>query len=530
MSCKAAFTALLIALALPAAAQVDSEGMSDLSAWGERYLETGETEFPPNLWSGSDDETLLKLLKSTTAGNLSSAERTLMRRVILSPTRKPTGDRAEDLLAERARLMLELGEARAAAALAPRLQQDARGLDAETLAVDLDMAVGKEASACARLSEPVPEGTYWLKLRAVCAVLAENYSGAELAVEVASAQGLDDDWFVEAIFAAAGDGPKPPNARFDTGLNIALSSKVDLDTSRITLAGSRPDLAAAAARRPGVPADLRARFAQLAGEAGLVPAAERREILQERLAAPDYKPSSSIEQALVALAAPEATVADKAAELDRVLAAHRKGDLNAYRAVADLFLSDIKALPRASDSAPFALQMARAALAADQPKLARSWLSATDYEGVAAPDPFDLALLEALQLIAGGENSGASQRAIQGRLIAASESDAQKAYAANILTLLTGFDMPLTTDARAFLRGQSAEGRRLDPYMLVTLNAASRSGAIGETALLTLAETKGTPDKIASVDLAYLIKALRQIKAEDVAVELALEASGFWKD
>ena len=108
------------------------------------------------------------------------------------------------------------------------------------------MASGNEASACQRLSGPVPEGTYWLKLRAVCAVLQENYSGAELAVEFASAQGLNDPWFIEAIFAASGDVPNPPNARFDTGLNIALSSKANLDTSRVTLSASRPDLAAAA--------------------------------------------------------------------------------------------------------------------------------------------------------------------------------------------------------------------------------------------------------------------------------------------
>jgi len=174
MSFKAVCTALLAAIALPAGAQVASEGMGDLDAWGARYLETGETEFSTNLWSGSDDETLLSLLKATQTSSLTPAERTLLRRVVLSPTRKPTGNRAEALLAERARLMLELGEAKAAAALAPRLKQSARGLDAETIAVDLDMASGNEASACGRLSGPVPEGNYWLKLRAVCAVLQEN--------------------------------------------------------------------------------------------------------------------------------------------------------------------------------------------------------------------------------------------------------------------------------------------------------------------------------------------------------------------
>lgn len=54
----------LMMIALPATAQVSSEGMGELDAWGSRYLETGEKEFPPRLWSGSDDEVLLRLMKS----------------------------------------------------------------------------------------------------------------------------------------------------------------------------------------------------------------------------------------------------------------------------------------------------------------------------------------------------------------------------------------------------------------------------------------------------------------------------------
>ena len=156
------------ALAQVDLAQVEDEGMGELNAWGQRYLDIGEKEFPINLWRGSDDDTLLALLQSVRTAELTPAERSLLRRAVLSPATQPRGAQAEALLAERARLMLELGEARAAAALAPKLKQDPRGLDAETLAVDLDMASGQEASACATLAGPVKEGVYWLKLRAVC--------------------------------------------------------------------------------------------------------------------------------------------------------------------------------------------------------------------------------------------------------------------------------------------------------------------------------------------------------------------------
>ena len=134
--------------------------------------------------------------------DLSPAERRLLRRAVLSPATRPVGAKAEALLAERARLMLELGEERAAADLVPHLQEETLGLDAETLAVDLDMASGQELSACSQLDGPVRDGGYWLKLRAVCAVLQDNVAGAQIAIEVAEIQGVMDEWTVAAIFAA----------------------------------------------------------------------------------------------------------------------------------------------------------------------------------------------------------------------------------------------------------------------------------------------------------------------------------------
>ncbi len=518
-----------IALSVPASAQVDSEGMGDLDAWGTRYLDRAEKEFPTRLWSGSDDEVLLGLMKSIHTSHLTPAERMLLRRVVLSPTRKPTGQSAEALLAERARLMLELGEAKAAAALAPRLKQNARGLDAETIAVDLDMASGREASACQRVSGPAPEGEYWLKLRAACAVLQENYSGAELAVEFASAQGLRDAWFIEAIFAASGDVPNPPNARFDTGLNIALSAKANLDTSRITLSTSRPGLAAAAASHPGVSPELRTRFAEIAAETGLISAETRRQILIERLDQEDFTASSMIEQALQTMTDPGATTAQKAERLNAVLSSVSSAGIARYAGTARLFMPDLKGLPKVRETAPYALNFARAALATGNGKLAREWLNASEFEGIDPPPPFEVAVLEALDMIAGGDRSAPSQRAVQTRLLEAASSSAQKQTAARILTLWTGLDLLLEQDARALMVEQSDTAERIDAYTLLAIGSAARAGAIGEAALMVLTETKGKPGDLASADLAALIAILRSIGAEDVAAGLALEASEFWQ-
>ena len=151
MFSRAALAAIMLAaagLSTAAQAQIEADSMDDLNAWGQRYLSSNESEFPSSLWRNSDDDTLLLLLQSVRTSELSPAERQLLRQTILSPATRPRGAQAEALLAERARLMLELGEARAAAALVPHLKQDARGLDAETLAVDLDMTEASLAARC----------------------------------------------------------------------------------------------------------------------------------------------------------------------------------------------------------------------------------------------------------------------------------------------------------------------------------------------------------------------------------------------
>ena len=532
MFSKLAIVAAILGLciSLPSSAQVESEGMGDLSAWGTRYLSSDEKEFPSQLWRGSDDEVLLDLMKTVRTSRLTPAERRLLRRVVLSPAERPRGDNAEALLAERARLMLELGEARAAAALAPRLESQARGLDVETIAVDLDMASGRENAACRRIQGGIPEGEYWLKLRVVCAILVENYAAAELSAEFATAQGVNDPWFLEAVFAASGEVPNPPFARFDSGLNIALSTKANLDTSRMTLSASRPDLAAAAAQRPGISPELSARFAQIAGDLDLISAADRRKILLKRIEADENGAASALERALVAQTDLEIEIEEKARRLRSVLSSVSRADMARFGGTAKVLLPDLRRLERNPETAQYALTFAKAALAAGDGKLARRWLSALDFEGAPETNPYDIAYLEALDLVAGGDNSAASQTAIQKRLLEATKSAAQKKETAELLTLWTGFGYRLGPEARRLVAVTNSAGKRLSPGNLIAIQSAARAKATGETALLILQQTKGDPSKVSPADTAALIAALIKIDARDIAQELALEATEFWKD
>lgn len=530
MFSRTALAAVLFAgLGLTASAQVESDSLGDLSAWGQRYLSSNETEFPIDLWHKSDDDTLLLLLQSVQTTALSPAERELLRRTVLSPATPPRGIKSEDILAERARLMLELGEARAAAALVPQLKQDEDGPDAETLAVDLEMASGQEATACSRLDGSVNQGDYWLKLRAVCAILQDNISGAQLAIEFAAAQGVTDEWMVEAIFAAAGDTPNPPGARFDSGLNIALSAKAVLDLSSITIAEDRPGLAAAAAQRPGIPADLRARFAEQASELDLLDPEIRRNILLARLDDPDYAPSTLLEQALKDLNDPLSLDEQRAVGLAAVLQTAARSDLRQYRSTAQLFLTDLRRLPQNPTTAEFALDYARAALMAGDRELAQSWMTTLNFEGAPQPDPYLLALLDAVDIIVGGDRSQASLRAVEKRLVNTADTAQRESQAVRVFTLWTGLGLPLSPIARDFVSQTADRGIRLPEGQLTSLRAAAQSGAIGETALMVLALTNGQASEIADPDLANLLSILISIDAETVAQNLAMETIGYWK-
>lgn len=365
----------MLLVGLPSAqGQIASEGMDDISAWGERYLSSSEPDFPSNLWSNSTPEILLPLLQSMDTGTLTPTERSLLRRIILSPAQPITGPEADLLLTERARLMLDLGEAEAAAALAPRLEQAALGLEAEALAVDLDLARGKNASACARLEQPVSDRLYWLQLRAVCAVLRDNFAGAALAIEVASTNGLDDDWFIEAVFGAAGATMSAPPARFDSGLSIALSLEADLDPSALDPGTIRTDLAAALAERPDLEPDLRLHFADRAYEAGLLPPEQLRALIDARVAQADLTSETDRDRVFKHLLDPLTTDLQRARLLSDYLTASGQAGLNSFVRAADLVAPDLAALPRNDQTSMFVPVFARSALALGDPAGAQAWL------------------------------------------------------------------------------------------------------------------------------------------------------------
>ena len=223
-----AAAALIGSVALTAEAQIEDSGLDLVNPWGMSFLEAGEPSLSTDMWSASDADDLLPLMRDVRTHGLTPAERTLMRRMALSPAAPPPGAQEPALRAERARIMYELGEAEAAASLMARLETPPPGLDADEIVADLTRALGNEATACNMLDDPDRMTGYWAKLRAVCAALRGNTAGAELAIEMALQQDAVDSWLLSAVFAASGELPEPPEADFSSGLNLAISAEAGL--------------------------------------------------------------------------------------------------------------------------------------------------------------------------------------------------------------------------------------------------------------------------------------------------------------
>lgn len=512
-----------------AAAQVEEGGLDFVDPFGVGYLEAGEPAMPTNMWKASRTEDLLPLIREVRTRALTPAERMLLRRVVLSPAARPEGEAAGEVLAERARILYELGEADAAADLLGRLETNPPGLNAEELSVDLQLALGNHATACQALAEPGRTGPFWVKLRAVCAVLNEESSAAELAVELLASQGVEDDWFADAVFAASLDDPGEVPARFDSGLNLTLSSEAGLQPPDDAITASRPDLAAAIARRDTLALNVRVPAAGVAAEAGLMDADAHRALYAELVSQDEYQPVSAIGVAVLALQNDTSEPLEKARKLAMALTASG-GNPARFAAAARLFAADLETVEMTPETARYAPVFARAALAAGDLEAAAGWLESAAMEGAPEPDPFELAFLDALLILAGAERPADDVRRVGERLSAEAETEAQQARAARLFALWTARSIPPPAAARALMAGIEREnGARETPWRMLAVRAAAEADAAGEVVVATLSLTQGDPTRIAAGDTLALLDALAQIDAGDAAALLALEATGYWK-
>nr|WP_321439501.1 hypothetical protein [uncultured Hyphomonas sp.] len=579
-------------LSCPAHAQIEDSWLEQVDPWGISYLKDDEPALRTRMWRGARGEDLLALMQEARTKGLSPAEQMLMRRLALSAGQAPEGEDSDALLAERARIAFELGEAAAAAGQFAELESP----DAAAMAADLNLVLGNEATACGELNAPGLEGDYWPKLRAVCAALAGNTSGAELAMEMAQAQGVKDSWLSAAIFAMSGVAPKPPKAKFDSGIGFVMSNRAFLEVTPDAVPQDRADIAAAMARRKLTPPDVRVKAAQIAAEAGLIDREEFRIAYNSALAADGFNPRTLLSEAKFADADGARSDAETA---EAIAAALEEAQQNPARfaATASLLRDGMARLPLGPDTEDKALLFARASIAAGEPEEALRWVTppepepepepvvpepavpsalledigpapeddpALDIEGTTGPDEtgdltdaateeedpgaeedalppepepvpdppsFDAAWIGALVILSDPDASKSAIRTAADDLIAAAQVEGKTEAAARIFALWTAAGTAPPSEARTFLSLESPVNEASSaPGDAIAVWAAARSGTAAEVVLRTVSLTNGDASELGLADITLILAALEDIGAGDAARQLALEATGYWKE
>jgi hypothetical protein len=518
--------ALAAVFSSPALAQsVRAQSLGDLGLWG--VAPAGAAEAPPALWTGADPRLLALAFDRIGAPPKSPALQGLARRLATVAAEAPPGG-AQDAGSARRRFALAARVARPDDAADMALRAPRLDLDPELsqIAVDAAFAADRIEPACrvvqalAGRIEP-----YWLQARAACFALRGEGLAADLAADLARAQGVTDPWFFAAIAAKTGAAPKAPaTGQYGTGLAIALSRALKLVPAREADAGLSAAALVALARLSDLPAPIRAAYADRAAALGALDVAEHARILDDALAqaeaaaaaaAPPPAPAPApvatptlTQPGAVAASAPPAPpppppprlgsptlelrrtlrdtpdAAGKAIALARILGRDRTTAQRA--AAARLYAADIAQAVGAPPDGDAALRLAEAALLAGDGRPAQI---ARDTGAARGLQPAEIAALDLLLVAAGGPAPvQIFDTALARRIDLAPTGDAAGRMVAREVLIASAAGAPAASGVRLAIlaRGLPATGVRPSAAVMALIDLARARSAHGEAAMLAL--------------------------------------------
>ncbi len=556
-----ASTVLALA-ALPAEAQsVRTQTLGDLGLWG--VAPAGAPEAPPAQWSGADPRLLALSFDRIGAPPKSPALQGLARRLATVAAEAPPGG-AQDAASARRRFAFAARVARPddaadMALRAPRLDLDP---DLSQIAADAAFAADRIEPAC-RVVQALAGRTepYWLQARAACFALRGEAAAADLAADLARAQGVTDPWFFAAVAAKTGAAPKgPATGQYGSGLAIALSRALKLTPAREADAGLSSAALVALARLSDLPAPARAVYADRAAALGAIDVTEHARILDAALAqaeaeaaaaapplsppppaaAPPFAPpglapalppppppppprlgSPTLELRRTLRDTPDA--AGKAAALARVLGRDRSTAQRA--ATARLYAADIAQAVGAPPDGEAAVRLAEAALLAGDGRPAQIARETGAARGL---QPADIAALDLLLVAAGGPAPASLfDSALARRIDLAPAGDAGGRLVAREVLIASAAGAPAASGVRLAIlaRGLPAGGARPSGAVMSLIDLARARSAHGEAAMLSLlAASDIEPGALDGEAAASIIAALVQGGFAAEARAFAVEA------
>lgn len=450
----AALLALLSASTVATAQEAGQDEVRVKSLAAPDYFSSpaAQTGLGGELWKDTAPDLMRDILpKLAGTRPLSAAFADLARRMLSTGANGPVGvGDNPDMGAARAMALVALGEARGANAILDRAPGAAGNAPLSMATAEAALITGDDDKACRTQDDLSVDraAVYWLRLRAFCQLRAGQTDAAQLTFQLArnaTPRKQDADADYARLMGAALAGTAPGAANLKTGLNYALSRRLNLDLQ---------SAAAAASASPALKPVLKPVGGDLAGVA---PGAD--------LTAQEASDLAFLRQAKT---------------------------LPAFVEAAHAAVASIAVLAAAGAPLQDPVLMARAAIAAGDVATAQTIRGHLVQDSIAGAGPVDLAILDALIAAA----SGKIDNQVLGNLVSRGASGGPKSPAQPAAVLLASlggamdpdaraqfanFDLgkPAASPARALVMEDAAAARRKGEAGLLALSIALEAGATG---------------------------------------------------
>ncbi|MCE9651223.1 MAG: hypothetical protein K8R18_16510 [Parvibaculum sp.] len=519
-------------------------GGVDASAAGLIGAEDGG--FGPDMWRGTMRADVDRNLASMPVATGSPVVNDLARRLLLTSATPPEGAGATSLLAARLDRLTAAGHADLAAELGRSAQAD-KSPPVAIARAQAALALGQDAEACGELAD-IPAGNdpahdeaaaFSTKLSAFCQIQSGNKAAANLTLDLAREEGLDDPLFF-SLAAQATDGLKLKSAEPKSIgiLEARLYKLAKRDLPKTAGSIAVPAVVKTLAQDETLPPQTRIEAGERAAMLGLI----KPEELAALYKLPAFKPDD-LDNAKIGKfpAAPALRRAVLYQAIDAEVLPTDRIDLIkkmfASGAAGGVYLSTVQVLlpaltqlapsPAVKDLAPTAV---RAFLLAGDRDHAQQWyaLVATQGEvaGPGAPMGREARELSALMRMSDPNGPGKLTDKIAAEIVADLKSGAADAqnFAATEAMLFDAFGQPLPQPVLEAL-GSAPRSVGAPEALLNQLHNAGLHGSVGEVVLLSLvAIGPGGPDSADRQAVAQSVSSLRAVHLDGEARRLATEA------
>lgn len=514
---------------------VGTLGGVDASAAGLLGQQNGGFGF--DMWRGSSRGSVERYLRELPVATGSPIMNEMSRRLLLTGAEPPEGEQgASSLLAIRLNRLIAAGHAD----LADQLGQSARADKAPDVAIErarAALAIGKDEQACSELpniptgSDPAHDAAaaFSLKLSAFCQVMSGNKSTANLTLDLAREEGLDDPLFYSLV-AEATDGLKlkaPDPATLDI-LDVALYRLANRELPKNAGQIATAAVVQALARNDKLPPETRIAAGERATMLNLLNPAELAALYKlpqfteadfEGLKTATFPDQPVMRRALLFQAIDAEVSPVERANLIKVLLATGKSG-GVYLATAEALMPTLTAMTPSPVFRRLAPAAVRAFLLVGDRAHASQWYALIQPEGGQTIGR-DARELGALMRVSDPQGPGGNSEQISADILADLRSGVKSAQSFAMLEvlLLEALGYPVPQNVLAAIAGIAPDSR------VDQLRIAGQKGAVGEVVMLSLCDIgPGGPDSANPSLIAQAVTSLRAVHLDVEARRLATEA------